>query len=256
MKQKYLETSHALFNHISRYIDYYSKIIGLKRSSKKQWYKYTDLSDRDIEITFSPEGQQTNIELSLKINNQWERWVKVKQSQIPGAGNGLFSSRFFKNNDPVTLFMGKRLSLEEITNNLHSNYAMEDIEPCNSRDEMLHFFFLAQLINHGNYTVANIRFDGDKNGYCCKDVDDDKEFLLDYQRPIHCNSCWEYRENCGELKKRRVIAKVSKQGLKGKCSMCKCREKMLILRECPQCFRQLCFKCYDKLQIQCVHLIF
>ena len=58
---------------------------------------------------------------------------------------------------------------------------MENIEPYNSRDEMLHLFFFAQLINYGNDTVANIRFDEEKNGYCCTDVDDDKEFLLDYQ---------------------------------------------------------------------------
>ena len=109
MNEKYLETSHALFNHISRYIDYYSRNICFKRFSMKQWYKYTDLTDRDIEFTFSPDCQQTNIELSLKINNRWECWVKVKLSQIPGAGNGLFSSCYFKNKDPVTLFMGKWL---------------------------------------------------------------------------------------------------------------------------------------------------
>jgi len=256
MKEKHLKTSDLLFNHISRYIDYYSEIIGLKRSSKKQWYKYTDLTNGGIEITFHPDGQHTNVELSFKINNKWERWVKVKRSLIPGAGNGLFASRNFKKRDNVTLFMGRRLSTEEMMSNLHSNYAMDDIEPCNLRDEMLHFFFLAQLINHGNYTVANIRFDADKNGYCCRDVDVDKEFLLDYQRPIHCDSCWEYREKCNELKKRRVIAKVSKQGLKGRCSMCKATEERLILRECPQCPKQLCSICYDKLQVQRVHLIF
>ena len=111
------------------------------------------------------------------------------------------------------------------------------------------------MINHGNYTVANIRSDGDKNGYCCRDVDDDKEFLLDYQQLMHCDSCWEYKEKWNELMKRWVIVKVSKQGLKGECSMCKSREERLIIRECPQCPKQLCSICYDKLQVQCVHLI-
>jgi len=148
--------------------------------------------------------------------------------------------------------MGRRLSTEEMSNNHHSNYAMDDIEPCNSGGKMQHYYFLAQMINHGNYTVANIRFDEDYNGYCCKDVDNDKEFFLDYQRPIYCETCWEYREKCNVLKLRPVMAKITTQGVKGKCSMCKSREQKLILRECPKCFKRLCANCYDSLQVQCI----
>jgi hypothetical protein len=182
MRDEHLESGCKLSNHISRYIDYYSKIIGLKRCAKKQWYRYNDITNGDKEITFNP-NQHTNIELSFKINQQWERWVKVKQSTIPGAGNGLFSSRYFKKDNPVTVFMGRWLSTEEMTKNHHSNYAMDGIEPCNSRDEMQHYYFLAQMINHGNCTVANIRFDEDYNGYYCKDVDNDKEFFVGLSTP-------------------------------------------------------------------------
>ena len=86
--------------------------------------------------------------------------VKVKQSTIPGEGKGLFDSCYFKKDESVTIFMGiDMVTTEEMIMNHHSNYAMNDIEPCNLRDEMHQYYFLAQMIYYGNYTVEDICFD-------------------------------------------------------------------------------------------------
>ena len=83
--------------------------------------------------------------------------------------------------------MGRRSSTEEIYSNHHSNYALNEMEPRNSREKIEHYSLLVHNINHGNYIVENIRFEENNNSYF-----------------NYCKTCYKYREKGKVPKLRRV----------------------------------------------------
>jgi hypothetical protein len=95
---------------------------------------------------------------------------------------------------------GKKLTSEELCNNDFSKYALADIDPCDTRRNKMHWFYLSQFINHGNYTVANICFETNLVSHCIKPLCEDMELFVDYRRPIYCKKCVEYRKVAGKIK--------------------------------------------------------
>ena len=41
-----------------------------------------------------------------EVTGEWEHWFTVKQSQIPGAGKGLFAARHFRDGDTLGRYDG------------------------------------------------------------------------------------------------------------------------------------------------------
>jgi len=248
IKIKQFKSAKALFRHIGKNAQKYRRNIATYTTGKGRQFKYTELEcscTREISFT---DNKDAKVQLSLKLNGRWKAWVHIKQSTIPNAGNGLFPSHKFMPGDNVGIFLGRKLGNRDISNRQYSNYAMEDRDPCDRKGKMMHWYFMSQFINHGNYTVANIRFDPGFQSVCTKITNKDMEFLFDYQRQIFCKTCYEYRKTGGYIQWKRVETKITTKGVTGKCSHCLSRKNKLILRECNKCQKRLCVDCYDKLQ--------
>jgi hypothetical protein len=247
-RNKQFNSAKTLFRHIGKNVQRDRRYIVTYATGKGRQLKYTELgrsSTTDISFT---DKQDTEVQLSIKINGRWKAWVHTKHSTIPNAGYGLFPSHKFMPGDNVGIFLGRKLRNHAISNHQYSNYAMEDCDPCDRKGKMMHWYFMNQFINHGNYTVANIRFDPSLHSFCTKILEKDNEFLMDYQRPIFCKSCHEYRKTVGLTKRKRVKTRKTRKGVTGKCSHCLSGTDKLILRECRKCQKKLCIDCYDKLQ--------
>ena len=54
-------------------------------------------------------------------NNNWYKWLVLKPSKIPDAGNGLFTARAFLDGDVITKYLGN------VTNRLEKAY-MESLQ--------------------------------------------------------------------------------------------------------------------------------
>jgi len=248
MKTPSLDNAKHLFNDISKRPQYYRRQIARPKSSDEQWYRYSDKNNKLQDIAFET-NPNAKVQLSLRINGRWEPWLYVDKSSIENAGKGVYSERTFELDDDVNLFMGRKLSKKELNSKRFSEYAMRNIDPCDKKGRQLHWYFLGHLINHGNYTVANIRFHKNLISRCIKRVTPDKEFLTDYQRPIFCTRCHEFRKENGIIKRKRVQTKVLAEGAIGKCRECKLATDKLVVRECKGCRKKLCVDCYDRFQI-------
>jgi hypothetical protein len=248
MNEVYLGTASNLFEHISENAEYYRQKMLETTTSEGQWYKYTDRDNNSQEISFAG-NRSANVELSLKIKGRWVPWVYVNDSTIENGGKGLFCSKNFALRETAMIYMGRKLTSEELNNNDFSKYAMADVDPCDRRRNMTHWFYLSQYINHGNYTVANICFETNLVAHYIKPLSEDMELFVDYQRPIYCKKCVEYRKVAGTTKLRRVETKVSAKGDIGNCNRCKPKTEKLLARECKKCHKKLCIDCYDYFQI-------
>jgi len=248
MNEVYLKTASDLFDHISENAEYYRRKMLTTNTLEGQWYKYTDTDNNSQEISFASNAD-ANVELLLKIKGEWVPWVYVKDSTIENAGKGLFCSKNFELGETVIIFMGRKLTSEELCNNDFSKYALADIDPCDTRRNKMHWFYLSQFINHGNYTVANICFETNLVSHCIKPLCEDMELFVDYRRPIYCKKCVEYRKVAGKIKLRRVETKASAKGDLGNCNRCKPKREKLLARACKKCHKKLCIDCYDQFQI-------
>jgi len=189
-----------------------------------------------------------HIELMLKICNDWKPWVHVDDSSIPNAGHGLFASRNFRKHEYVTIYMGRKLYSDEIKRGRFSKYALFDRDPCDKKGRLTHWYLFAHLINHGNYTKSNLKFDPKLRAYTSKTVHSNNEFFIDYNRTIYCTTCLEPDEEDINGMVRTAI-KPCKRGSEGKCSYCYSNKKQLVVRVCIRCRRKLCASCYDKIQV-------
>jgi len=247
MKWPNPETASSLFEHISKHSDHYERVLRNSNKFRGRWFRYGDKDNNLKDITFKRKPN-AKVQLSLKVKGRWEPWLYVDKSTIKNAGRGVFAARIFEPEDPVSTFMGRKLSKKDLESKNHSEYAMTNIDPCDKKGKQTHWYFFGHLMNHGNYTVANINFEPNLASYCTKRVNKDKEFLLDYKRPIFCKKCHEYRKVSGLIKRKRIKTKISREGTIGKCSNCKSSKEKLVARECKNCGKKLCIDCYDKLQ--------
>jgi hypothetical protein len=243
-----MRNAKSLFEAISKNAQHYRREMACQNTGKGQWFRYCDKENKLEQISFESKPN-AKVQLSLKINGQWKPWLYVDESTIENAGYGVFPERTFEVDDYVSYFMGRKLSKEELENKLFSEYALSNIDPCDNEGQQMHWYLLSHLFNHGNYTIANIRFESNLVLRCIKRVTRDKECLVDYQRPIFCKKCHEYKRVSGIVKRKRVKTRISDEGTIGKCRECKCKTKKLIARECKNCRRQLCLDCYDKFQV-------
>ena len=248
MNEVYLGTASNLFEHISENAEYYRQKMLETTTSEGQWYKYTDRDNNSQEISFAG-NRSANVELSLKIKGRWVPWVYVNDSTIENGGKGLFCSKNFALRETAMIYMGRKLTSEELNNNDFSKYAMADVDPCDRRRNMTHWFYLSQYINHGNYTVANICFETNLVAHYIKPLSEDMELFVDYQRPIYCKKCNEYRKVLMVTKLKRVETKRTAIGEIGYCIRCKPKKSKLLARECKKCHKKLCIDCYDHFQI-------
>jgi hypothetical protein len=248
MKKGSLRSAKGIFKDISKKSQYYRRVMEITKSSEKKWYRYSDKDNNLKDVSFKTKPN-AKVQLSLKINGRWEPWLYVDKSSIENAGRGVYSERTFEVDDCVNVFMGRKLTREELNSKKFSEYAMTNIDPCDKKARKLHWYLLSHLINHGNYTVANVRFQRNMISHCIKRITPDMECLVDYQRPIFCKKCHEYRRQSGLLKWKRVETKVLKEGAIGFCRECKSATEKLVVRECKICHKKLCVDCYDKFQI-------
>jgi len=247
MKWPSLKDAASLFRHISLNAEQYQRIIRISNTPLVHFIRYGD-KDNNLEKICFKTNPNAKVQLSLKVNGRWESWLYVDKSTIKNAGRGVFAARIFEVDDPVGTFMGRKLSKEDLENKTHSEYALSNIDPCDHKGNQMHWYFFGHLMNHGNYTVANINVEPNLASFCTKRVLEDMEFLLDYKRPIFCKKCHEHRKVFGMKKRKRVKTKISVEGAIGKCRQCKSSKSKLVARECKKCGKKLCLDCYDKLQ--------
>lgn len=199
-------------------------------------------------VCYNSSSRLLNVELILTLNEASLPWLYIDESTIKNAGRGLFASRNFSKHQYFSVYLGKKISQNDIILGRFSNHAFSDRDPCDENGRAFHWFMLAQFINHGNYTKSNCQFDPKLRGYTTKAIRSCNELIMDYNRTIYCTTCYE-TEQQGIKRKNRMACKPCVRGLYGICSYCCRRRKQLVLRYCPRCRRKLCASCYDKIQI-------
>ena len=55
-------------------------------------------------------------------NNNWYKWLVLKPSKIPDAGNGLFTARAFLDGDVITKYLGN------VTNRQDQNHVQKQVK--------------------------------------------------------------------------------------------------------------------------------
>jgi hypothetical protein len=203
---------------------------NLSHSSDFPYRVYYDLKI-DIVTNLDP-YKNNSLQMTLKISDGTTivNWLKMKQSDIPNGGFGVFALRPFQISEFVTAYLGEELPTKYRFGNIISILPRPNIGIFH--DE----YWFGHRINHGSGYHRNCELKEDGTITAIRKIKKDEELLLDYNRDCFCNRCRHFLffHNLDYS----ILEKCVNCGKQAECS-----------KTCEKCKQHLCFSCYDPFQI-------
>jgi hypothetical protein len=207
---------------------------SLSHSSDFPYRVYYDLK-KDIVTKLDP-YKNNSLQMTFKISDGTTivNWLKMKQSDIPNGGFGVFALRPFQNSEFATAYLGEELPTKYCFGNIISILPRTNI--CILQGILQDDYWFGHHINHGSGHHRNCELKSDGTITAIRKIKKDEKLLLDYNRDCFCNRCRRFLIFCNLDYS--ILEKSVKCGKQAEC-----------LKTCKKCKQHLCFSCYDPFQI-------
>jgi len=199
---------------------------------------FFDATINNLSSDIISENKNIKLTLNFVVAGTSIKWLTVKPSGIPGAGNGCFLEQPGKKGDLVTCFMGYQRP-----NGVGSRWSVDTIDPCLEHENEPFHFCYAHKINHKEHRKANAYIDCNGGIRLLRDLPAGTELFIDYKRDVYCDFC-------SEPGSPKLMEKI-RAATSTMCSLKGCKNLAIIACENrkPICSLKLCEVHYNETQI-------